>query len=92
MIPNLHHRTRSRSYSPRGLFKNTGFIRTSFHRASFSKRNEQTLIGTDYSHDDSVEREHTTFQMVTIPTRKGVLVVMFTVLINISTIVYLLIV
>ena len=79
------HRSRSRSYAPRGIFKNTGFIRRSFQRASFSKKHEQTLIGLDYSNDDSVDREHTTFQMVTIPTRKGESVITGTVLVKVST-------
>ena len=65
-LPNLF-RSRSGSYTPRGIFKNTALIRTSF-RGSFSRKNEQTLIGMD---SDSIDREQTTFQMVPVSTKQS---------------------
>ena len=61
-------RSRSGSYAPRRIFKNTALIRTSFNRSSFSRKHEQTLIGVD---SDSIDREHTTFQMVPISTKQS---------------------
>ena len=62
------YRSRSGSYTPRGIFKNTAIIRTSFTRRSFSRKNEQSLIGMD---SDSMDREHSTFQMVTVSTKQS---------------------
>ena len=60
-------RSRSRSYTPGGIFKNTALMRTSF-RASFSRKNEPTLIGMD---SDSMDREQSTFQMVPISSKQS---------------------
>jgi len=60
----------SRSYNPSGLFKNTGFNRTSFRGGSFSKRNEQSLINNE-SNGDFADVDHSTFQMTIISPKKS---------------------
>ena len=58
-------RSRSGSYTPRGIFKNTAIMRSSF-RGSFSRKNEPALIGMD---SESMDREPTTFQMYPVSTK-----------------------
>lgn len=60
----------SGSYAPGGLFKNTGYMRNSFRRASYSKKHEQALIG-DTNDADSLDRGHSTFQMVNVSKKRS---------------------